>query len=102
MKKIHSSSDSIVVDDIRRRNEVDYLKSLGFKFIRIESSSEIRKKRLETRMNEKISDRDWRRWSNHLTEIQVIQLPVDYTIKNNGTVKELANEIDNTLLEKIF
>ena len=93
------SSDSIVVDDIRRMNEVEYLKSLGFKIIRIESSSETRKMRIETRMNKKISDQDWRRWSNHLTEIQVNQLPVDYIIKNNGTLTELYDEIDKIILE---
>ncbi len=93
-KKIQESSDSIVVDDIRRRNEVDYLKSLGFKFIRIETSSETRKKRLEIRMSEKISDQDWKRWSDHLTEIQISQLPVNYIVKNNGTLKELTDQID--------
>ena len=91
-----------MVDDIRRRNEVDYLKNLGFKFIRIESSPENRKKRLETRTNKNISNQDWRRWSCHFTEIQVIQLPVDYTIKNDGTVKELKDEIDKILLKNIF
>jgi dephospho-CoA kinase len=98
-KKIQVSSDSIVVDDIRRINEVEYLKSLGFKIIRIESPSETRKIRIETRMNKKISDQDWRRWSNHLTEIQVNQLPVDYIIKNNGTITELYNEIDKIILK---
>ncbi|UCG04272.1 MAG: AAA family ATPase [Candidatus Heimdallarchaeota archaeon] len=101
-KKIQTSTDSIVVDDIRRINEVEYLKPLGFKFIKIESSSETRKMRLETRMQEKISDQDWKRWSNHLTEIQVIQLPVDYTITNNGTLKELEDAIDNVLLNHIL
>jgi dephospho-CoA kinase len=98
-RKIQTSTDSIVVDDIRRMNEVEYLKSLGFKIIRIESSSETRKMRIEARMNKKISNQDWERWSSHLTEIQVTQLPVDYTITNNGTLKELTNQIDNLFSE---
>jgi len=97
VKKIQASSDSIVVDDIRRRNELDLLKSLGFIFIRIESSSKVRKMRIETRMNKKIPVQDWRRWAKHLTEIQVTQLPVDYTIKNNGTMKELKDKIDKII-----
>ncbi|MFX1282803.1 MAG: AAA family ATPase [Promethearchaeota archaeon] len=101
-KKIQESSESIVVDDIRRMNEVDYLKPLGFKFIRIESSSKIRKIRLETRGNRKISDLDWKRWSNHLTEIQVSNLPVNYIIINDGTLKELTDQIDNILSEIKF
>ncbi len=101
-KKIQISTDSIVVDDLRRRNEVDYLKPLGFKFIRIESSSKKRKTRIETRTNKKISDHDWKRWSNHLTETQVINLPVDYIIKNDGTMKELEDQIDNLLLKHIL
>ncbi|MFX1505279.1 MAG: AAA family ATPase [Promethearchaeota archaeon] len=101
VKKIQTSTESIVIDDIRRLNEVEYLKSLGFKIIRIQSSSETRKRRIEARMNKKISDQDWKRWSNHLTEIQVNQLPVDYTIKNNGTLRELNDEIDN-LFSKHF
>lgn len=98
-KKIQESSASIVVDDIRRRNEVDYLKPLGFKLIRIESSSSNRRARIETRAKKKISDQDWKRWSDHLTEIQVSQLPVDYILKNDGTLKELTNQIDVLLSE---
>ncbi|MFW9905271.1 MAG: AAA family ATPase [Candidatus Thorarchaeota archaeon] len=101
-KKIQTSNESIVIDDIRRMNEVEYLKSLGFKIIRIESSSETRKMRIENHMNKKISDQDWRRWSNHLTEIQVTQLPVDYTIRNNGTLKELNDKIDNIFSKYIL
>lgn len=97
VKKIQASSDSIVVDDVRRKNELDHLKALGFIFFRIESSSEVRKMRIETRTNEKISEQDWRRWAKHLTEVQVTQLPVDYTIKNNGTLKELKHEIDEVM-----
>lgn len=101
-KQIQASSESIVVDDIRRLNEVEYLKSLGFRIIRIESSSETRKMRIESRMNKKISDQDWRRWSNHLTETQVNQLPVDFTIKNKGTLDDLNNEIDYLLSKNFF
>lgn len=93
-RKIQKSSNSIIVDDIRRKNEIDFLKPLGFTFVRIESSIEKRRKRIETRRNKKISDRDWKRWSDHLTEIQVSQLPVDYILENEGTSKELITQVD--------
>ena len=98
-KKIQASSASIVVDDIRRKNEVDYLKPLGFKFIRIESSSSKRRTRIETRGNEMIPDQDWKRWSVHLTETQVSQLPVDYVLENEGTLEELTDKIDVLISE---
>ncbi len=92
--QIHSSESSVVIDDIRRENEISYLKPLGFKFIRIESDSSIRKKRIEKRGNIVISNLDWKRWAKHLTEIQVSELEVDSVIENNGTVKELTNKLD--------
>ncbi|MHA2244689.1 MAG: AAA family ATPase [Candidatus Hodarchaeales archaeon] len=98
-KKILASSVSIVVDDVRRKNEVDYLNTLDFKFIRIESSSSKRKKRIEARGNEKIPDQDWKRWSDHLTETQVSQLTVDYILQNEGTFEELTDKIDSLMIE---
>ena len=100
-KKVKESSSSIVVDDIRRKNEIDYLKPYGFVFIRIDSSSASRRKRIEARVNEEISNQDWERWSNHMTEIQVSHLPVDYILQNEGTLRELTNQID-TLMDKIL
>ncbi|UCE14853.1 MAG: AAA family ATPase [Candidatus Heimdallarchaeota archaeon] len=98
-KKIQQSSQSIIVDDIRRMNEIEYLKPLGFKFIRVESSEPSRKARLEARGKKKISDHDWSRWKSHLTEIQVSQLPVDNIIRNEGTLEELINQIDLLMKE---
>ncbi len=92
--QIQSSESPVVIDDIRRANEITYLKRLGFKFIRLESDSSVRKKRIEKRGNFVISDSDWTRWSQHLTEIQVSELEVDTVIENNGTEKELLNKLD--------
>lgn len=100
-KKIRKSSKSIIIDDIRRINEIEYLKPLGFKFIRIESSELRRKARIEARQKEKISNHDWSRWKSHLTEIQVLELPVDKIIKNEGTLEELKNQID-LLMKELF
>ncbi|MHA1206882.1 MAG: AAA family ATPase [Candidatus Hodarchaeales archaeon] len=97
--QIQSSESPVVIDDIRRANEISYLKHLGFKFIRLESDSYIRKKRIEKRGNFVISDSDWKRWSQHLTEIQVSELEVDTVIENNGTEKELLEKLDAFIKE---
>jgi dephospho-CoA kinase len=100
VKKINEiTSKSIVIDDIRRKNEVDYLKPLGFKFIRIESSSSERKERIASRDSQKISKEDWKKWSNHLTEIQVAELDVDYILENNGTIQSLMKKLDELIHE---
>jgi dephospho-CoA kinase len=98
---ILSSESSVVIDDIRRENEILYLKPLDFKFIRLESDASLRKKRIETRGNIVISDSDWKRWSNHLTEVQVAELEVDTVIENNGTEKELTNQLDAFIMKHL-
>ncbi|MCK5158183.1 MAG: AAA family ATPase [Candidatus Heimdallarchaeota archaeon] len=92
--QIQSSESPVVIDDIRRANEITYLKRLGFKFIRLESDSSIRRKRIEKREKIVISDSDWKRWAKHLTEIQVSELEVDAVIQNNGTEEELIEKLD--------
>ncbi|MHA2225203.1 MAG: AAA family ATPase [Candidatus Hodarchaeales archaeon] len=89
-----SPSANVVVDDIRRQNEVDYLRPLGFTFIRVESPDNLRRKRIETRGKNKITDEDWSRWSDHLTEIQVPHLQIDFTLKNDGSTNDLEQKID--------
>lgn len=101
VREIQKTSASIVIDDIRRMNEVVYLKPLGFKFIRIQSSSEKRRTRIEVRGKKRISNLDWKRWSDHLTETQVLQLPVDYIIENDGSLEELRIKID-AVMEKVL
>lgn len=92
--QIQSSESSVVIDDIRRKNEISYLKPLGFKFIRIESESSIRKQRIEKRDNIIISNSDWQRWAKHLTEIQVSEIEVDTVLDNNGSEKELLMNLE--------
>ncbi|MFX0050671.1 MAG: AAA family ATPase [Candidatus Hodarchaeota archaeon] len=94
-----NKSKSIVVDDIRRKNEIDFLSPLGFKFIRIDSPSIKRKERIENRDNQKISKEDWLKWSDHLTEIQVAALDVNYVLENNGTIRSLLKKIDEIICE---
>ena len=94
-KKVQLTDSAIVIDDIRRKNEIYFLKPLGFKFIRIDTDSEIRKARIEERSGKKIPDSVWTQWSNHLTENQVSKLSVDYIIQNNKSKEELYSKLTN-------
>ncbi|MHA2248308.1 MAG: deoxynucleotide monophosphate kinase family protein [Candidatus Hodarchaeales archaeon] len=96
-QKVQNSSSPIVIDDIRRENEIKYLCQVGFKFIRVESSSLDRKNRIEKRSHIKISDNEWERWASHSTEIQVPFLQVDYIITNNETIEYLEKRIDEII-----
>jgi dephospho-CoA kinase len=93
-EKVQNSSNSIVIDDIRRMNELEYLRPLGFKFIRINTQESIRKSRIEEREGRRITTDQWSIWVQHMTENQVINLPVDYEIENNGSIKELYANVD--------
>lgn len=96
-ERIKETHGSIVVDDIRRLNEYTYLKPLGFKFLRLESEEQIRKKRIGFRENAVIAEDDWKRWSNHLTETQVREIPVDQVVINNESLKDLESQIERVL-----
>jgi dephospho-CoA kinase len=98
-KRIEAIPTSVVVDDIRRLNEQAFLKSLGFKFIRLESTENLRRERIRLRDDNFISDNNWKRWSNHLTETQVQEIPVDRIVINNGSRRELENQMDSVLVE---
>lgn len=97
--RIAATTVSVVVDDIRRLNEQVFLSAQGFKFIRLESSNQFRRMRIQTRADETISNKDWERWSQHLTEIQVPEIPVDHIIVNNGSLNELEEKIAQLLKE---
>jgi dephospho-CoA kinase len=95
--RVQSTDSAIVIDDIRRKNEIDFLKPMGFKIVKILADSEIRKARIEQRSGEQITDTIWSQWAEHLTENQVTSLPVDYTIENNGTKEELYQKLTDIL-----
>ncbi len=101
-KQLETSTSSIVIDDIRVKKEIDFLRPLGFKFIRVESNSLNRKKRIELRGSIKISEHDWKRWSEHPTEIQVPDLAVDFIIRNEKSISDLEAQIDKIMLSLGF
>jgi dephospho-CoA kinase len=97
-KRVETSTSSIVIDDIRVKNEIDLLRPLGFQFLRVESPSLNRKKRIESRRSIKISELDWKKWSTHSTEIQVPHLSVDFIIKNEKSIRDLEDQVDRIML----
>lgn len=96
-ERIKETDGSVVVDDVRRLNEYTYLKALGFKFLRVESEEQIRKKRIGFREKTSISEEDWKRWSNHLTETQVQEIPVDQVVINNESLEDLERQIERII-----
>ena len=96
-KKVQNSSASIVIDDIRRLNEIEYLRPLGFKFVRINTIESLRKTRIEEREGRQIKSDQWKAWVKHMTENQVKNLPVDYEIENNGSIAELYKSLDKII-----
>ena len=96
-KAILNEKGNIIVDDIRRINEINFLKPLGFLIIRIESTEKERKERIEKRTGKKISEEEWLRWQNHLTETQVKDIPVEMILINDGTIEHLKNKIDQLI-----
>jgi dephospho-CoA kinase len=102
VKKVKQTSSSIVIDDIRRQNEIDFLQPIGFKFLKVETTSFGRKERIELREAKKISEKEWERWSKHSTEVQVPKLPADYVIKNDESLQYFEQQIDRILKELGF
>lgn len=97
IKEVNNSNKSIIIDDIRRLNEYQNLKPLGFKFIRLTASDESRRSRLQSRDDITITDEQWNTWKKHMTETQVFDIPVDYTIDNSVDKNNLFKQVDEIL-----
>jgi dephospho-CoA kinase len=97
VKQIKASESAVIIDDIRWREECDYLKSQGFIILRITASEQLRKERIEKRDNIKITSEVWKQWNNHKTEIEAKTMPVDYELANEGSLEELKDKIDKFL-----
>lgn len=76
--KINNISKDIVISDVRFPNEVEFVKNLNGKVIRV------------TRNTNTNTD-------NHISEQLIDQLNVDYDLKNNGTKEDLYHLIDELL-----
>lgn len=79
-----TNQDNVVITDVRQPNEVEALRAAGFIIIKIHADASLRIQRMET-AGDCYSLDDL----NHETERAVDNLQVDFTINNNGTIKEL-------------
>lgn len=81
-----------VNDDIRRRNELEVLKTLGFLMVKVNVDEEIRLQRLIARdgdINEATLE--------DISESEIDSLPYDVAIDNNVTLKEAWNTLLNVI-----
>lgn len=83
----------IVISDVRQQNEADFFREKGFIIVKIQSTDEIRRKRI-VESGDIMNEEDF----THETELSVDGIDVDYIIENNGTIKELYQKVE--LLEK--
>ena len=83
--KINFDKNScIIVSDIRFLDEASLIKELGGYLFRIERPCELPE-------NDSCH--------NHISETQMNDINVDFTINNNGTVQELYEKIDKIMLD---
>ena len=95
-----SMLEVIVIDDVRYINEQKALTEADFMVIRVVAPEVERKKRISMRDGIKISNEDWKRWSNHPTELEIESVPVVDEIENNSTIinfKEIIRDFVSQL-----
>lgn len=78
--------DNIVITDVRQPNEVEALQAAGFTIVRIHADDSLRIQRMEAAGDNYCMDD-----LNHETELAVDTLDTDFTINNNGTIKQLQS-----------
>lgn len=80
----HIAPEYFFVDDVRRINEAARLRDNGFTIIRIDCPDEIRLPRLEKQYGKIPTE-----LLNDISEREVPEIPVDYVVKNDGTLDEV-------------
>ncbi|MFW9992612.1 MAG: AAA family ATPase [Candidatus Odinarchaeota archaeon] len=91
------SASCIVVDDVRFQNEVDFLRRRGFVIVRIKTSDEVRRERIERRDNISINPKTWKRWQEDPTEEEVEKIQADYEVSNDGHMNELLAKVQDLI-----
>ena len=92
---LKEQSQPIVFDSVRSESEYFYLKERGFRIWRVESPVHMRINRLQLRGQEFDQVKD----DQHVTEISIDDVPVDYQIINSGeSLSALYLKVDEAML----
>ena len=85
---INKGESNFIVTDVRQMNEYEYLKSKGFTVIKVEANDELRRERI-------IQAGDVFEPENfyHETETTVDEIPADYIVTNNTTIRDFYAQI---------
>ena len=104
----NTDADLIILDGVRKREEVEMVKELGGILIYIKADSQIRfarrKKDVENTDEEKMSWEQFQKQELAETEISIKEIGekmADAVIENNGTMEEFENKVKNFLDNKI-
>lgn len=87
---INQSHSLVIINSDCRNNSYQYLKELGFKFIRVSTSESNIISRLEVRGDVSLAQK------NHSVE-QTSEIVTDYFLDNNDSVEDLQNKVINLL-----
>ena len=93
--KRNSKSLGAIIDDIRWKEEGEFFKAQGFVLVRVEADDALRRERIQARDKSLVNDGDWERWNSHRTEEDARSMPVDYEIRNNGSMDELIIQTES-------
>lgn len=85
---------NIVITDLRQPNELEKLRANGFFIVRVNADVESRKRRAEASGDVFVSED-----LQHDTESHFDSFIVDYELNNNGTLADLAHQVETMYLE---
>lgn len=102
----NDSQEVVLVDGVRRVADIKYLKELdGFYLIHVQADEKIRYERIKSRKeNPGDENKTWEKFQQDAqaeTEISIREVAEqsNYIIKNNGSLEEYYNQIENILKE---
>lgn len=82
----------VVIDDLRQPNEYEWARENGFTIIKVESPEYVRIDRMKASNDAFTPD-----LLNHDTEQHIDTFKYDYVIKNNGSMKDLEQQVEEVL-----
>ncbi len=90
---LKQGAPGIVIDDVRYKNEQRALVEADFILIRVVAPVKERKERIILRDGIEITNEDWKRWSNHPTELEIESISVTEEIENSSTINNFKEII---------